>query len=502
MKELTPVKKKPIHRRTVEKVPSSFEGLNRRILCWLDYEQTLNERLFNDKVLRPFDERSNTVKSRFHPEQRPVWEQELVWLPDKMVRCYGRIDEAIRAFGVNSPKSRRTPLFLHPQTPAPHRRLGHTYGRERLAGISVTPTSSYRTVLAWDRQMERPPVLLKLSIGAIIALTRRALRENQVARAVLISALFDTISKSDRRRLRLEWFGEPAGMVETLSRHGWLLRRWPDFLMKPGTTTLMPTFSLISRRGDEPPLLLTLVRRSKQSAEDFVIDRLLRPYVDALAHLFFEEGLQYEGHPQNVLWELDRNHELTGRLVLRDLADTSVNLALRLAKGKTLPEFPDGFLPRHAPFPIAGNAADYRTNARRWRILRGFDTVERYGLSCFVWAINKTMGRVCPKYNWKLVEQRYLELWQQAAIHSLRLRPLFRKKPKGLATDESVAYFLSQVDWRALGARPASLPETAEALLIEGRMRKRRDAAYDKLECPWGDLFVCKGRPGFFRPAF
>jgi len=119
-----------------------------------------------------------------------------------------------------------------------------------------------------------------------------------------------------------------------------------------------------------------------------------------------------------------------------------------------------------------------------------------------VWAINKTMERFHKRYDGNLVEQRYLEMWQQAAVDSLAARPLFRKEPKGLATDEAVAYFLSQTDWGALGAKRASLPASAEALMIEGRMRKRRDAIYYKLECPWGDLLFAMDDPVFFRPAF
>jgi hypothetical protein len=479
-----------------------FDGLDRRARRWLDYEQTVNERLFNDKMLVPFDDRSNTVKTRFYPERRPVWEQDLVWLPNNMVRRYGLIDESIRTdFGIR-PRRNFTPLFLHPQTPAPHRELAEQYGRERLADFAVTPTASYRSVVLWDRTAQRSPGLLKLSIGAIIAHTRRVLRENQVARAVLISSLFDCISRKDRQRFDFDWFSEPAGMVETRSRHGWLLRRWPDLLNKAGSTTLMPTFSLISRDGSDVPLLISLLGTSRKTPEAFVIDRLLRPYVAALAHLLFEEGLQYEGHPQNVLWELDSRDHLTGRMVLRDLADTSVNIALRIAKGKPLPKFPRRFLPDNAPFPIAGNAADYRTNAKRWRILRGFDTVEAYGLRSFVWAINKTMLKFCPRYDAKLVEQRYLELWQEAAISSLRARPLFRRNPKGLAIDEAVAYFLSQTDWKALGGRPSRLPASAEPLFIEGRMHRRRGAVYLRVASNWGDLFICEGRPGFFRPAF
>lgn len=492
----------PSNRKTLPKNTTPFEGLDPRTRRWLDYEQTVNDRLFNDTMMIPFDERSNTVKTQFRPEQRPVWNQEVVWLPDNLVRRYGPVHaEVRRAFRIDPPEN-RTPLFLHPQTPSPHRRLALEHGRERLTGVSVTPTSSPRSVLLWQRNGKQPPVLLKLSIGAIIAFTRRALREGQVARAVMISSLFETIPKKDRERLRFDWFSEPAGMVETRSRHGWLIRRWPRLLSKAGTSTLIPLFSLISRHDGQPPLLLTLIRRSKLSPEEFVADRVLRPYVNVLAYLLFEHGLQYEGHSQNVLFEVDRNKNLTGRIVLRDLADTSVNIAFRIAKGRPLPVFAPGFLPDNAPFPIAGNAADYRTNARRSRILRGFDTVEAYGLWNFVWTINKSLARFQKKYDAAATDQRYLELWQQAAVASLGVRPLFRKEPKGLATDEAVAYFLSQTDWRALGARPAGLPDEAEPLLIDGRMRRRSNGVYDRLECAWGDLFIGKGLPGFFRPAF
>jgi hypothetical protein len=44
-----------------------------------------------------------------------------------------------------------------------------------------------------------------------------------------------------------------------------------------------------------------------------------------------------------------------------------------------------------------------------------------------------------------LVETRCLELWQQAAIASLNVRPLFRTTPKGMATDEAIAYYLRQI---------------------------------------------------------
>jgi len=483
-------------------VVARFEGLEPRTRRWLGYEQTVNERLIDDTRFSPIDHRSNTVRTELRPERRAVWPQEVVWLPSPAVRAYGPLQDQLRAaFGMEF-SADRTPMFLHPQAPAPLRRLADANGRQTLGDVAATPTASYRSVVAWHRGGDTDPVVLKLSVGANIGRKRRGLTELYIAQGIVLSAVLATIPQADRARLRLDWFSEPCAAVDAKSRHGWLLRRLPRFMTHAGTTTLLPVFSLISQADVREPLLVRLIRRSARRPEDVVVDRLLRPYVNAEAYLLFEQGVQHEGHAQNVLVEIDANERLTGRFVLRDLSDTSVNIAFRVAKEKTLPRFLPGLLPRDAPFSLAGNAGDHHTNFRRPRILRGFDTVERYGLWGFVWPINRSLSRFFAGYDAARVERRYLELWQQAAIDYLRVRPLFRARPRGLATDEAIAYFLRHVDWRGLGARAASLPNTAESLLGEGRMRRRTGRVYDRIESAWGDLFIADGLPAFFRPAF
>jgi len=483
-------------------VSCSFDGLDSRLLRWVDYEQTVNERLNNEGVFRPIDHRSNSVKPHLRPEQRPVWELRAISLPLHLVRCYGPVDASLRAaFGLAPPKNCAL-LFFHPQPPAAQLRLIRKYGCHRVSGVAVTPTASLRSLVAWRRDGDGAPGVLKLSLGATVGGTRRAFRERQIAGGVVVSSVFETIPVADRERLGLDWFPELAGAVETGGGHGWLLRQMPRLLTQPGSTSLVPAFALISRRSDREPLLVSLIRRSKQNPETFLMDRLIRPYVNALAYLLFEHGLQHEGHTQNVLFEVDEKENLTGRLVLRDFSDASVNIAFRIAKGKPLPTFLRGFLPQRPPFPFTRMAADYATNFRRPRIFRGFDTVERYGLWGFVWPINTSVARFFKGYNSSKVERRYLELWQQAAIDYLGIKPLFRKEPKGLATDETIACFLREVDWPGLGAKPGTLCDTAEPLLVEGRMRRRPGRLYQRLECAWGDLFISDGLPGFFRPAF
>jgi IucA / IucC family len=475
--------------------------LDPRLQHWLCCEQTINERIINDAVLGPIDRRSNTVRAAYCPEHRPIWPQKVVWLPEGQSRTYGNLRTALRdAFGYDLPAN-KTPLLLHPQLPPAHRKLSGVYGASNFGEVWATPTASYRSVLAWRRG--RFPALLKLSIGAVIGRRRRALREAQIIGGVLMSAVFDTIPDTDRERLGFDWFSDPAGAVETLSGHGWLLRRLPRMVTGAGAGRLVPMFSLISVRGDHVPLLVDLIRRAGQAPERFVVDRLIRPYVNILAYLLFDQGIQIEGHSQNVLFETDNNGELTGRLVLRDMSDASLSVPFRVARRKPLPVFDPGFFPDGAPVPLASMATDYVCNFGRSWLFRAYDTVERYGLWGFIWSLNTSLARFFPTYDAAAVEDIYLTFWQDAAIQYLGVRPLFRKEPKGLATDEALAYFLRRVDWSSLGCTGgASLPSSAEPLLIERRARRRAKPVYERLECSWGELFFLGGLPAFFRPAF
>jgi hypothetical protein len=473
------------------------------LASWIEFEQTVNERIVNDRLHAPIDARSNTVRARFRPEARPVWELDVVSLPVAEVREYGAAHaELRRRLGIRVPRGRAA-MFVHPQSRALYRA---SIARHGLAscGIDVTPTASYRSLLAWAPG--RPPTVVKLSLGATIGKIRRVVRERQIARAVFVSRVLDTIPRAVRQALRLDWFPDLAGVVLARERHGWLVRGLPASLRGATDVRLIPAFSLISRREGDTPLLVDMIRRSGERPEMFVARRVLLPYVNALAYLLLEEGVAFEGHMQNVLYETDVAGALTGGIVLRDLADASVNVALRIARGKPLPRAA-GVFPRGAGFAAVANAADFRVNAGRPRILRPGDTVDRYGLASFVWALNRSLRRFLRGYDARAVERCYLDLWQRAAVGYLGVRPLPRTTrtgaASGLAIDEAVSYFLDHIDWPGLGAvGTRALPRGAEAMLIGGRATRRAGAHYRLLESAWGDLYLEGTRPAFFRSAF
>ena len=136
--------------------------------------------------------------------------------------------------------------------------------------------------------------------------------------------------------------------------------------------------------------------------------------------------------------------------------------------------------------------------------MRARDTVERYGLGGFVGAVNASLARYFPGYDGALVEHTYLTLWQrEAGFASCTSSPLLRAEPQGLATDEALAHFLQNVDWRSLGC-------TGEETLPKGAGPRCSSSAgcagtrvryYGRLPCAWGDSLFEAGLPAFFRPA-
>jgi hypothetical protein len=476
--------------------PIGFDDVEPRVGQWLQDEQTLNERVF---LGTPTSRRSaNKLRGKLRPELRASWEQDVVWLDQAAARVYGPLQERFAdAFGEALPAG-RVPLLLHPRPPASHRRLVAELGRQTLAGVSVTPTSSYRSLLAKARG--RSPVVVKLSLGVILGSFRRAVDEHQVSIAVLMTRMLEAIPEDARRAFGLDWFPEPAGVVEAQRGEGWILRDLPRALTEPDGGRLIPAFSLIARSGEREPLLVDLIRQEGGRPERVVCEQILTPYVRALSYLLLVEGMYAEGHIQNVLFEWGPDGRPTGRVVLRDLGDMCVSIPLRLARRRPFPEL-DGELPPWTPFPLGSIVSNHEDLTSRTGMYRVNEAIVSYGLNQFVWAINESLARSFSRYDAERVRRRYLELWRDAMMRLLPVKVRVREAPLRIPTDEVFEHVLRRIDWTSLGAvGGASLPEHVEPVMIGGRARRSARAVYDRLDCEWGELYVREGLPVFFRP--
>jgi hypothetical protein len=311
----------------------------------------------------------------------------------------------------------------------------------------------------------------------------------------------DTIPPPVREEIGFDWFSEPAGVVETASGAGWLLRRIPPGIKSRDGNWMLPAFSLISRRGEFPPLLVEMINRCGIAPEKFVLERVIGPYVSVISYLLLEEGLHVEGHAQNVLFEVNDDSELTGRVILRDLSDMSVDIAHRIARGKPLPDI-RGISSGPPPFPLSTVAGGHRCGWTRSNAGRAWNTVERYGLGGFVWSVNTSLARFYPEYNASAVERGYLRKWQEQTMHSLHIRPTLRKDRPGIEMDETVRRFHRRVAWKELGAEHVSQPPRRIEQLQPIGVLPGGASEIQRVESPWGDLLIAAGLPVYFAPAF
>ena len=316
----------------------------------MDQEQTVNERILDDRAFHPIDDRSHTVRESLRPERRPLWTPDALWLPREQTRVYGPLEHGLeQRLGV-LPRDGAIPWVLHPQCTAAQRRLARGGAAEPLAELKCTPTSSVRSVLAWNESGGLAQ--LKLSMGAVSGRTRRALREAQVVRGTFNTLVIDRIPREHAAALRFDLWREPAGMVETSSGQGWLLRTMPERPAAQPGDWLLPAFSMISRAADGEPRLVDWIRQDGGRPERFVVERVLAPFITVVAYLLLEQGLEVEPHGQNVLFGVGTDGALTGEVVLRDLSDTSLHVCLRLAKDKPCPVPAGDWLPAEPEPPV------------------------------------------------------------------------------------------------------------------------------------------------------
>jgi len=276
---------------------------------------------------------------------------------------------------------------------------------------------------------------------------RRMLREEQIVRGLIVSATFDLIPKRARDELDFEWHPERCGAVLASSGYGWLHRELcPGLLRKNSRTTFVPLFALIS---GERPLLVEWAGAAKATKpEEYVVRRLLGPYVRVLSYLVFVEGIYPELHSQNVLYEVNDEGSgsgPTGRLALRDMSDTSVNLALRKARGLALPKVAGVNDLTWATNEWVSPTRRKRRDARDARDARGWITMTAYGEEAAVWAIATVMKKHVPRFNHDAVVTVYRRMWQRAAMAYLGLEPEIQPlgDRRGMAIDEAIAAFVA-----------------------------------------------------------
>src|SRR5689334_20527774 len=90
-------------------------ALSPPVARWLRYEQTVNDKIWNERFFTPVDALC-PVAEAYRPESQRAWPLEAVFVPDEHVRSYGFAGKALSAhLGIEAP-ARTHAILVHPQS--------------------------------------------------------------------------------------------------------------------------------------------------------------------------------------------------------------------------------------------------------------------------------------------------------------------------------------------------------------------------------------------------
>jgi hypothetical protein len=230
-------------------------------------------------------------------------------------------------------------MFIHPDMIDLD--LLATFKDRNVNALEVVPTSSGRTVFVCG------PVggFLKLNYYGMLGRIDRQMTMNHARSAIEVSAFIADTIESGALPEALFLMREVAARVAFLkdgdSTYEWgMLYREP--LVFPHTDQvccLIPAFSLFSKdqkRHEDPSILSQLIAAQKQSPDEFVFERLLRPLLNSYFGLLTKCCLQIEAHAQNILFAVDARLQVLG-IVVRDAESIDKDFSLAERLGLTLP---------------------------------------------------------------------------------------------------------------------------------------------------------------------
>jgi len=458
---------------------------------WLALEQTVNDRRINPLHVVSLSGSQDAVWPEYRPERRPVWPLAAIFVPSREAHSYGNHRGWLATrLRLHVPGDQDV-VFVHPQSIEAYRRYIDRYGLVRTR-ILATPTSSHRSLLAWNPASPDTPVIVKVSLFVVMGGVLRDVDEGELARSTVATMILDGIDPRVRAANGFEFFADVGGAALQRAGKAWILRSLPESIVSARSKTMVPFFSLCSAQPGEPdPILARAIRRSGRSAAEFLCERIIDPYVRVFSYLLLVEGLGIEAHSQNVLCEMTEDLEVTGKIAFRDLAGWGafVNLALRAARGRGVP---DALPARRGD--IRCTWADL-TNAEVAH-QRASEGVVRYGMHQVVWELYRGLRPYFPALRLVTLRAHFLQGWKRACLEHLRVDPVIAPGCISIPLDEAIDAFLLHHEWR--GA-PAGRPPRRLMSLTRASVSAFRPQL--QVATNWGRLLIEPGRSVRLDPA-
>ena len=311
--------------------PQDFIKLPAGLQSWLDYEQTLNDKSVDPYILQ--NPKQTEQLLAYRPENRAWFELKSIWVPAEQLNVAEIPGSAFdnKTFVKEVGGQRFYRLLIHPESEQFYGELLDKYPLAET--FYATSTASSRTVLATDKKGKF--FFAKLSLDINIANSSRTIPAGEVARSVGVTKYTDNMLVDEHFKI----IREPLGIVpKGWARGGQLLREIPESVLK-NQNAMLPFFSLYARNADGVSILQKMIEQSGEEPEQFIVERILRPFACAWSDWAVEGPIVMEAHAQNVLLELNREGLPSGSFFHRDMGGFTLNGNVSMVRTSGLPYF-------------------------------------------------------------------------------------------------------------------------------------------------------------------
>jgi hypothetical protein len=316
---------------------ASAQGLPPSLQEWMRCEQGCLSRSVDTSRLRSPTE--NSQDPRFAPENRATFAVKSYWVDAGKMRTFegmGLPRDLRGALTRTRGGKQQVRLIVHPESEALYSNV--TRSATRAPDLMATATASSRTLLVWPQGRPTSAFFAKVSLDKMIGGARRTVSEGETARSVGINNVLQLASRRSELPASFGFLPEVFSTIPRgMSEGGMIIRAIPP-AAKSGAKRYVPLFSLYAQPQDGGrPMLAQMIRQSGQPASTFVRDKIIRPFAKQYLELAAKGGIIPEPHAQNVLIELDRGGQPTGKFVHRDFGGFNIDFQHRRSTGKAMP---------------------------------------------------------------------------------------------------------------------------------------------------------------------
>ncbi|MFA6238965.1 MAG: IucA/IucC family protein [Bacteriovorax sp.] len=258
-------------------------------------------------------------------------------------------------------------LFVHPES-----EVHYDFLRSRYNYIGATeteffasPTSSYRSLVVWNRNNgQRKPFIAKVSLDKnVIGSIDRLVSINEVERSVANQKAFDRIGVKKLDELNLKIFPESAGL--TLEKPpggspkklgGQLIREIPDEVVN-GEKKWFSLSAMMSPNKKPKPLIMDIINKSGLSSYAFFKNYMIDSYLKMFEEVSLKQGMNFEPHSQNLVFETLNDLSPTGKWVLRDFGGVWPDVVTMAKNGGPVDVYMEGA--SAARYKLRGGRSNY-----------------------------------------------------------------------------------------------------------------------------------------------